>query len=106
MSERVLSVEDHGATAERPDRYVSFRDIDCDGNAERFVDSLRHAMTTIGREDAFWSYFQAKLDGTHGPAHDALYLIHCYLNDLRDLLERWNASELADQLDDLEAECC
>ena len=65
---------------ERPDRYISFRDIDCDGNAERFVTALGTAMRAGERDDPFWSYFEAKLEGRNGPKHDALYHIHCHLN--------------------------
>ena len=91
---------------ERPDRYISFRDIDCDGNAERFVTALRSAMRAGERDDPFWSYFEAKLEGRNGPKHDALYHIHCNLNPLRELLERWEESELEAMLQALEVECC
>jgi hypothetical protein len=91
---------------ECPDRYVSFRDIDCDGNAERFVTALGSAMRSGDRDDPFWSYFEAKLEGRNGPQHDALYHIHCHLNHLRELLERWDEHELEAMLEALEVECC
>jgi hypothetical protein len=89
-----------------PDRYISFRGIDCDGNAERFVAALRAAMRDGERDDPFWNYFEAKLDGRSGPQHDALYHIHCHLNPLRELLERWDESSLEAMLEQLESECC
>ncbi len=88
------------------DRYISFIGLDCDAKAGEIVVGLRLAMTRDGRDDPFWSYFAAKLDGTKGPAHDALYHIHSNLNDLRDLLERWDETELARLLETLEVECC
>jgi hypothetical protein len=91
---------------QRPDRYISFQGIDCDGNAQRFVSALRAAMEGDGRDDPFWRYFEAKLDGRKGPEHDALYHIHCHLNPLRELLERWDEQELEAMLEDLELECC
>lgn len=91
---------------ERPDRYISFRDIDCDGNAERFVTALAIAMRADDRDDPFWSYLEAKLEGRNGPRHDALYHIHCHLNPLRELLERWDEPELKAMLEALEVECC
>ena len=98
----------HGAHPDSgaPDRYVSFRGIDCDGDAERLVSALRRAMTAAGRDDPFWRYFESKLEGARGPAHDALYHVHCHLNDLRDLLARWGEDALAEHLEVLESECC
>ncbi|MBK1703406.1 N(2)-fixation sustaining protein CowN [Halochromatium glycolicum] len=94
------------AVQERPDRYISFRGIDCDGNAQRFVTALRVVMDHGERDDPFWRYFEAKLDGRNGPEHDALYHIHCHLNPLRELLERWGEQELEGMLEELELECC
>ena len=88
------------------DRYVSFLGLDCDAKARQMADSLRAAMRRDGRHDPFWDYFEAKLNGTQGPTHDVLYHIHCHLNDLRDLLERWEEAELAALLETLEIECC
>lgn len=88
------------------DRYVSFLGLDCDAKARQMVETLREAMTRDGRTDAFWGYFESKLNGTKGPAHDELYHIHCHLNDLRDLLERLDEPGLAEVLETLEVECC
>jgi hypothetical protein len=88
------------------DRYVSFIGLDCDAKAQALVGTLREAMGRPGRQDRFWDYFQAKLDGSKGAVHDELYLIHCHLNDLRDLLDRWGEPDLATLLETLEVECC
>lgn len=88
------------------DRYISFIGLDCDAKAREMVRRLRLAMAGEGRRDPFWDYFQSKLDGDRGPAHDELYHVHSHLNDLRDLVERWGEEELAVLLEDLETECC
>ena len=88
------------------DRYVSFIGLDCDGKAERFVAALREKLPDGDAADPFWTYFRAKLDGELGPSHDALYHIHCHLNDLRDLLGRAGEAELVPMLETLEHECC
>jgi hypothetical protein len=87
-------------------RYISFLGLDCDTRAQRFVDDLRDRMSTSGRTDPFWTYLAAKLAGTAGPAHDALYHIHSHLNDIRDLLDRLDAPDLTAQLEVIETECC
>jgi hypothetical protein len=92
--------------APNPDRYLSFVGLDCDAKARALVEALREAMGRDGRTDPFWDYFQAKLNGTKGPAHDELYHLHCHLNDLRDLLGRWDEPDLAGLLETLEVECC
>jgi len=88
------------------DRYRSFVGLDCDTKAGELVAALRETMGAEGRQDPFWDYFEAKLNGTKGPAHDELYHLHCHLNDLRDLLERWDEPDLAALLETLEVECC
>ncbi len=88
------------------DRYLSFVGLDCDAKAGALVAALCEAIGRDGRADPFWDYFQAKLNGTKGPAHDELYHLHCHLNDLRDLLERWDEPDLAELLETLEVECC
>jgi hypothetical protein len=89
-----------------PDRYVSFVGLDCDTKAREFVEGLRLTMGRDRRQDPFWDYFVAKLDGSRGPAHDELYHIHSHLNDLRDLLDRWDETDLGILLEALEVECC
>ncbi|MCF7984562.1 MAG: N(2)-fixation sustaining protein CowN [Thiohalocapsa sp.] len=95
----------HSPSNPAPDRYLTFVGLDCDRKASTIVERLRTAAAN-GREDPFWTYFAAKLDGDRGPAHDELYHIHSHLNDLRDLLERWQESDLADLLESIETECC
>jgi N(2)-fixation sustaining protein CowN len=97
-------------TTENPspftDRYISFLGLDCDRRAERFVANLRDLMRDPDRQDPFWTYLAAKLNGESGPAHDELYHIHCHLNDIRDLLDRLETPELIAELDVIETECC
>jgi hypothetical protein len=88
------------------DRYVSFLGLDCDGKAERFAATLRETLPDGDAADPFWAYFRAKLDGQRGPSHDALYHIHCHLNDLRELLDRAGEPALIELLETLEHECC
>jgi hypothetical protein len=88
------------------DRYVSFIALDCDHKAERLVATLREALDQGETTDPFWTYFRAKLDGERGPAHDALYHVHCHINDLRDLLARAERPDLNELLEALEHDCC
>ncbi len=50
-------------------RYVSFKGIDCEGNALR--------LAIPGHSNAFWEYFSKERQG-NGP--DDLFLIHSHVN--------------------------
>lgn len=88
----------------KPDRYKSFSDIDCDGNARRVMDCIDRQLALPGRDDAFWRHFTAKRRGAAAP--DALFLIHAHLNQIRELFEQWDDGEALALLEQLEEECC
>lgn len=93
------------AEAER-DRYVSFKGLDCDGQARRLVAMLRPYMEEPERRNAFWELFERKLNPAGGPRHDELFLIHAHINILRDQLEQNNDEPALQLLDQIEQECC
>jgi N(2)-fixation sustaining protein CowN len=92
--------------AQRPDRYVSFAGIDCDGNARRLVDMLRPHMNDPARRNPFWELFEKKLAAESEPRHDELFLIHAHINILRDFLEQYEDREALTLLEQIEEECC
>lgn len=91
---------------EKPDRYISFEGIDCDGNAARLMQLLDHQLTLPGRHNAFWDYFNKKRAGKTGPQMDDLYLIHGNINQLREFFETWQDEDAMELLQQLEEECC
>lgn len=88
------------------DRYVSFADIDCDGNARRVMECIERQMILPGRRNAFWDYFMNKRAGGSGPKPDDLFLIHSNINQVRELFETWHDDEAMRLLVRLEEECC
>ncbi len=88
------------------DRYVSFSDIDCDGNARIMMALIRKHIDDPARSNAFWEYFKKKAAGGSGPKPDDLFLIHSNLNQIRELFETWEDNEALQLLDRLEIECC
>ena len=88
------------------DRYVSFSDIDCDGNARIMMARIRKHIDDPARSNAFWEYFKKKAAGGSGPKPDDLFLIHSNLNQIRELFETWEDDEALQLLDRLEIECC
>ncbi|TBV07183.1 N(2)-fixation sustaining protein CowN [Stutzerimonas kirkiae] len=90
----------------RPDRYVSFKDIDCDGNARLVMAFVRRHIDDPQRSNAFWEYFKKKASGGSGPRPDDLFLVHSNLNQIRELFEQYEDEEALALLDIVEEECC
>lgn len=90
----------------RGDRYVSFTDIDCDGNACRIMACIDRHLAIPERNNAFWEHFARKRAGGSGPKPDALFLIHSNINQVRELFETWQDDEALALLEQLEEECC
>lgn len=89
-----------------PDRYVSFKGIDCDGNARRMIAMLRRHIDDPQKTNPFWEKFKQKLDPVSGPRHDELFLVHAYINVIREYLEYMQDAEALALLEQLESECC
>lgn len=90
----------------KTDRYVSFTGIDCDGNARRVMACIDRFLAGSRQAAPFWDYFTAKRAPKSGPSPDDLFMVHCHINQIRELFEEHaDASALA-LLDQLEEECC
>lgn len=94
------------ATAHKPDRYISFDGIDCDGNARRVMACIERLTAQPGQGNAFWDYFMNKRNGGSGPRPDDLFLIHSNINQVRELFEESDDEEAMTLLLMLEEECC
>lgn len=90
----------------KADRYVSFRGIDCAGNAAALMARLDHQLALPGRADRFWDYFARKREGGSGPRPDDLFLIHAHINQIREFFETWADAEALALLLRIEEECC
>ena len=92
--------------AASPDRYISFIGLDCDAKAARLMAILRRHIDDPAHSNAFWEYFKKKAAGGSGPRPDDLFLVHCHLNQMRELLEECEDAEGLELLDRIEQECC
>jgi len=98
--------------ATKPDRYVTFRGINGDGNAHFLVVMLRRHIDDPAKTNLFWEKFKEKLDNT-GAAKangcrvlDELFLVHSYINNIRELFEEHDDQEALALLHQVEAESC
>ncbi|HEU0264777.1 MAG TPA: N(2)-fixation sustaining protein CowN [Geobacterales bacterium] len=96
----------------KTDRYVTFKGIDGDGNARRLMGMLCHYIDDPAYANPFWERFKEKLalaaTGTehHGHRVDELFLVHSYINNIRELFEEQNDSEALHLLQQVELESC
>jgi len=87
-----------------PDRYVSFKGIDFDGNVARVLAHLaRYRRADPG--DVLIAYLDRQRASTHGARRDDLLLLHSLVNAIRDLFEARADVVALDDLDRLEREC-
>ncbi|MCM0080884.1 N(2)-fixation sustaining protein CowN [Geomonas sp. Red32] len=98
--------------AKSTDRYVSFKGIDGDGNAKRVVAMLRRHIDDPEKTNLFWERFKEKLAAAADPEAaggrhlDELFLVHSYLNNIRELFEEYEDREALELLEQVESESC
>lgn len=98
--------------AKETDRYVTFKGIDGDGNARRLVTMMRRHIDDPETSNPFWEHFKKKLalcnspESNNGRVLDELFLIHSYINNIRELLEEQDDREALQLLDRIEEESC
>lgn len=96
----------------KPDRYVSFVGIEGDRNARELVVMLRRHIDDPHKADPFWERFKEKLarvgqpDVNGGRCLDELFLIHSYINNFRELFERYDDQPALTLLEQIETESC
>ncbi|WP_306603278.1 N(2)-fixation sustaining protein CowN [Azonexus sp.] len=105
MENQQKLVADCGCRA-NTDRYISFVGIDCAGNARRVMAFIERNMAASGEAQAFWMYFMAKRTPRSGPAPDDLFLVHSYINQIREFFEACGDAEALELLLQVEEECC
>lgn len=87
-------------------RYISFNEIDCAGNARRVMEFIQRDIAESAEAQPFWGYFMAKRTQCSGPVPDDLFLVHSHINQIREFFEQCDDIEALDLLLKLEEECC
>lgn len=96
----------------RPDRYVSFVGIEGDKNSRELMTMLRRHIDDPQKSNRFWEMFTEKLDrvgvmdGNGGRCLDELFLIHSYINNIRELFEEYDDQAALALLEKIETESC
>jgi N(2)-fixation sustaining protein CowN len=96
----------------KPDRYVSFVGIEGDKNSVSLIAMLRRHIDDPERSNTFWEQFKGKLervgkpDLNGGRCLDELFLIHSYINNIRELFEQYEDLPALELLEQIETESC
>jgi hypothetical protein len=96
----------------QPDRYVSFVGIEGDRNSRELIAMLRRYIDDPLKTNRFWEIFKEKLgmvgqpDLNGGRSLDELFLIHSYINNIRDLFELYDDQPALELLEKIEEESC
>ena len=96
----------------KPDRYVSFDGIEGDKNSRELVVMLRHHIDNPDKTNRFWELFKEKLARVDQPnlngvrCLDELFLIHSYINNIRELFEAFDDQPALALLEKIEVESC
>jgi hypothetical protein len=97
---------------QKPDRYVSFVGIEGDKNAQQLMDILLQHIDNPLKSNRFWEIFKGKLavvgkpELNSGRCLDELYLIHAYINNIRELFELYDDQSALELLERIEKESC
>lgn len=95
-----------------PDRYVSFAGIEGDKNSQELIALLRRHIDLPEKSNRFWEQFKEKLalvgqpEQNGGRSLDELFLIHSYLNNIRELFEECDDAAALALLERIELESC
>ena len=94
--------------ATESDRYVTYTNIDCEGNAKKLLLLLRKHIDNQNKSNLFWEKFKEKLAKIDAPDEstdsrlDEIFLIH----NRYEIFEEYDDEEALQLLDKIERECC
>jgi hypothetical protein len=89
----------------KPDRYVSFRGLDCDQWADELYERLKATLESGG--DRQWQeYFAQKFEEQARMKHDNLFFVGSQMNNLYSFFEEVGDDLTLGLIWRLEQECC
>jgi len=93
---------------ENADRYVSFKNIDFEGNMRAVLDHLYRHIDDPAKTNALWSRFKERLaeaEKGENVRADKLLLLHSHVYFMVDFFEEHDDEEALAALRKLEVEC-
>ena len=96
----------------KTDRYVTFIGIEGEKNSRKLMTLLRRHIDDPLKSNRFWELFKQKLDRAGQlcqqgeQRQDELFLIHSYINNIRELFEQHDDLPALALLEQIETESC
>lgn len=95
-------------SSDSPDRYVSFQDIDFEGNMQEAMGHLLRYIDDPAFANPFWDRFKQRLaaaEGNDNAITDKLLLLHSHVYYMVELFEDNDDQQALAALHKLEKEC-
>ncbi|MEB3281685.1 MAG: N(2)-fixation sustaining protein CowN [Lyngbya sp.] len=93
-------------TSNQVDRYVTFKNINCDGIARLLVDRIQEHLNHSSQPSPWLEYFKIKLIERQAMGQDELFFVGSQVNNIRAFLEQCEDIEALNLLDEVEENCC
>ncbi len=93
-------------TSDAINRYVSFKGIDCNGNARQVLAYVQQYIKQPVQAGAWAEYFTIKLVERRSLGQDELFFVGSQISQIRALFEVFGDEAALDLLTQLEEECC
>lgn len=97
------------AQPDNPDRYVSFRGINCEDNSTRLLAAIMAHINDPAKTNPFWERFKeriAKAEDVHARTADGLCLLCSHVYYIEELFDDHDDIDGLALLRKLEDECC
>jgi hypothetical protein len=91
---------------QKPNRYVNFHGIDCDGKAQRILENIEKYAKNPPQNSPWSDYFLAKCSERVSIEQDELHFICSQMNNVYSLFEEYEDTEALNLLEQIEEECC
>lgn len=88
------------------DRYITFDGLDCDQNASKLVELIRHYIQNSGGAEHWARYFEGKLQEKERLHVDDLFFIGSQMNNVYAFFDELDDAEAHCLLYQVEQECC
>jgi hypothetical protein len=98
-----------GPTASKPARYISFKDIDCEGGSKALIERILLHINDPAKTNAYWEAFKGRLtqaDAMRARTADGLCLLCASVSYIDELFEDHDDDQGLALLRQLEDECC
>ncbi|MEM7594796.1 MAG: N(2)-fixation sustaining protein CowN [Cyanobacteria bacterium P01_A01_bin.83] len=91
---------------QKPDRYVNFQGIDCDGRARRILGNIEQYTDNPPHNSPWSNYFQTKCGERLSIGQDELHFVCSQMNNVYSLFDEYEDTDALNLLEQIEEECC